>query len=236
MQHILYARFSRRHAMPPGWRSEVFNVDCMMKIVYGFWFFLLALPLSVQAGAIDTLERFLATTKSFQADFSQTTRGPSSKTPQHSQGKVALVKPGKFRWEITEPYVQLAVGDGKQVWLFDPELEQVTRRKMDAALSTSPAALLVGKRDVLRQFDLEEEEPADAEGIKWVRAYPKNKENFERVRVGFHANGQLAGMELLDTFGQTMTFRFYNLRQNPPLPAHLFTFTPPEGVEVIQED
>ncbi|MDR3159935.1 MAG: outer membrane lipoprotein chaperone LolA [Zoogloeaceae bacterium] len=208
----------------------------MMKSMYGFWFFLLALPLSVQAGAMDTLERFLTTTTSFQAEFSQTMRGPGSTTPQYSQGKVALVKPGKFRWEITEPYAQLAVCDGKQVWLFDPELEQVTRRKMDAALSASPAALLVGKRDVLRQFDLAEEEKTDAEGISWVRAYPKNKENFESVRVGFHANGQLAGMELLDAFGQTMIFRFHNPRQNPLLPARLFTFTPPEGVAVIEEE
>ncbi|MDR0736118.1 MAG: outer membrane lipoprotein chaperone LolA [Zoogloeaceae bacterium] len=208
----------------------------MLKTFYGFWLFLLAWPFFAQAGGIDALERFLAATTSFQAEFSQSTRGPSSKTPQYSQGNVALVKPGKFRWDIREPYAQLAVGDGKYIWLFDPELEQVTRKKMDAALSASPVALLVGKRDILRQFDLAEEENADAEGIAWVNAHPRNKEHFELIRVGFHANGQLAGMELLDAFGQTMTFRFHNPRQNLRLPAHLFTFTPPEGVEVIGED
>jgi outer membrane lipoprotein carrier protein len=207
-----------------------------MKIFYGFWFFLLALPFSAQAGAMDALERFLTTTRSFQAEFSQSTRGPSSQTPQYSKGKVALVKPDKFRWEVSEPYAQLAVGDGKQVWLFDPELEQVTRKKMDAALSASPAALLVGKHDILRQFDLAEEGKADAEGIAWVTARPKNRENFENIRVGFHANGQLAGMEFLDAFGQSTTFRFHNPQQNPRLPARLFTFTPPEGVEVIGEE
>jgi outer membrane lipoprotein carrier protein len=211
-----------------------YQADLMMKIFYGFC--LLALSFSVQAGGIEALERFLAATTSFQAEFFQTTRGPSSETPQHSQGSVALVKPGKFRWEVTAPYAQLAVGDGQWVWLFDPELEQVTRRKMDVALSASPAALLMGKRDILRQFDLVEDEKADAEGISWVDARPKNRENFENIRVGFHANGQLAGMELLDAFGQSTRLRFHNPRQNPRLPARLFSFTPPEGAEVFGED
>ncbi|MDR0674083.1 MAG: outer membrane lipoprotein chaperone LolA [Zoogloeaceae bacterium] len=208
-----------------------------MKTFYGCGLFILtACPFSIQAGGIDALERFLATTTSFQSEFSQSTYGPSSKMPQTLEGNVAILKPGKFRWEVTAPYAQLAVGDGEQVWLFDPELEQITRRKMDIALSASPAALLVGKRDILRQFELTEEEKADTEGISWVNASPKNKENFENIRVGFHANGQLAGMELLDTFGQITTLRFHNPQQNPRLPTRLFIFTPPEGMEVIESD
>jgi chaperone LolA len=207
----------------------------VLKIFFcGFW--LPALPFSVQAGAIEALERFLTTTNSFQAEFSQSTRGPNQQMPQYSKGSVALVKPGKFRWEITEPYAQLVVGDGKQIWLFDPELEQVTLKSMDTAFSASPAALLTGKRDILRQFELSEEDRADAEGLLWVSARPKNKENFENIRVGFHADGRLAGMELLDTFGQTTVFRFQYSRQNPRLPAHFFRFTPPEGMEVIREE
>ncbi|MDR2365022.1 MAG: outer membrane lipoprotein chaperone LolA [Zoogloeaceae bacterium] len=205
-----------------------------MKILRGFWLFPLALPSVVHAGAIDALERFLTATKSFQAEFSQSTFGQNSPAPQSAKGSVALARPNKFRWEISEPYAQLVVGDGKQVWLFDPELEQVTRREMDAALSASPVALLVGKRDILKQFDLLEEGKADAEGIFWASAHPKNKESFESVRVGFHANGQLAGMEFLDAFGQTTAFRFHRLQQNPRLPDRLFTFIPPEGVDVIE--
>jgi outer membrane lipoprotein carrier protein len=208
----------------------------VLKTLCGFWFFLLTLPFSVQAGAIDALERFLTATKSFQAEFSQSTFSPNSREARRARGSVALAKPDKFRWEVSEPYAQLVVGDGKQVWLFDPELEQVTRRKMDAALSASPAALLVGKRDILSQFELAEEGKADAEGIAWVSARPRDKESFERIRVGFHANGRLAGMEFLDAFGQTTAFRFHRFQQNLRLPDSLFSFVPPEGADVIEGD
>ncbi|MDR1888572.1 MAG: outer membrane lipoprotein chaperone LolA [Zoogloeaceae bacterium] len=190
--------------------------------------------ITAYAGAQESLKRFLASTRSFQAEFSQTTQGPNSRTQQVSNGKMAILKPGRFRWEVVHPYAQLIVGDGKKIWLHDPELEQVTVKSLDQALGATPAALLIGNGDdVLRQFDLSETDRAD--GLDWVEARPKkgSDASFEKIRLGFDPDGKLKAMELFDSFGQTTRLQFSALQQNPKLPPRLFIFTPPQGTDVI---
>lgn len=194
----------------------------------------LSFPLLAHADATQMLKQFLASTKSYRAEFSQTVMSKSGRKPQSSTGKVAFAKPGKFRWEIEKPFPQLMVGDGQKVWIYDPELEQVTTRKMDQALGATPAALLSGSSDLERNFDLTEKGTMD--GMQWVEARSKGQEaSFEMVRLGFAPNGELKAMELLDNFGQTTTLRFHQPERNPALPASLFKFTPPPGVDVIGE-
>ncbi|GHU10922.1 outer-membrane lipoprotein carrier protein [Betaproteobacteria bacterium] len=191
---------------------------------------------TAHAGALDALKKFLADTRSFQAEFSQSVQGPNSRAAQVSKGKMAIQKPGKFRWEITQPYVQFIVGDGKKIWLHDPELEQVTLKDMDQALGATPAALLMGTGDdVLRQFDLMES--GKAESLDWVEARPKKgaDTSFEKIRLGFDAAGKLEKMELFDNFGQTTRLQFFKQQQNPRLASALFVFTPPPGADVIGE-
>lgn len=186
------------------------------------------------AGALTSLKQFLAGTRSYQADFTQTTQGPSSRMPQVAKGKLSILKPGRFRWEITQPYVQLIVGDGKKIWLHDPELEQVTVKNLTQALGTTPAALLIGNGDdVLRQFDLTETGTVDA--LEWVEARPKkgSDASFDKIRLGFSRAGKLQQMELFDSFGQTTYLQFSRQQQNPDLAPALFVFTPPAGTDVI---
>ncbi|MDR3055800.1 MAG: outer membrane lipoprotein chaperone LolA [Zoogloeaceae bacterium] len=205
----------------------------------GFLTFLTLLALvpdMAHADALESLKNFLAGTRSFQAEFSQSVQGVNSRAPQLSKGKMAILKPGKFRWEITQPYVQLIVGDGKKIWLHDPELEQVTVKEMGQALGATPAALLMGTSDdVLRQFDLTES--GKAESLDWVEARPKKgaDTSFEKIRLGFGTAGKLEKMELFDNFGQTTRLQFSRQQQNPKLPPGLFTFTPPKGTDVIGE-
>jgi outer membrane lipoprotein carrier protein len=197
-------------------------------------FFSLASTTACGAGAVENLKAFLANTRSFQAEFSQSVQGQNSRAPQVSQGKVAILKPGRFRWEVTQPYVQLIVGDGKKIWLHDPELEQVTVKDMDQALGATPAALLLGSGDeVLRQFDLTES--GKAEALDWLEARPKKgaDTSFEKIRLGWSAAGKLERMELFDNFGQTTRLRFSHSQQNPKLSPDLFRFTPPQGTDVL---
>lgn len=194
----------------------------------------LGLPLLAQAGAVDALRQFLDGTRSFRAEFSQSVQPKSGRKAQHSSGRLAFQKPGKFRWEVERPYAQLMVGNGQKVWIHDPELEQVTVRKMDQALGATPAALLSGGSDILRQFNLSEGGSSD--GLEWVEARPRSQEaGFDRVRLGFTPDGQLKAMEMFDNFGQHTTLRFHQPERNPVLPASLFQFTPPRGTDVIGE-
>lgn len=191
------------------------------------------LPLLATAGGVEQLHQFLQSTRTLKADFMQIVVAKNGRKPQHSAGTVAIARPGKLRWEIQKPYPQVLVGDGEKFWIYDPELKQVTVRKVGQAIGGSPAALLSGNNDLEKNFVLAE--AGEAEGLAWVEATPKvNESGFEKVRLGF-AGGELKAMELQDNFGQTTHIRFARMERNPALPGSFFRFVPPIGVDVIGE-
>ncbi len=195
--------------------------------------FTLAFPLLAHAGAVEQLRRFLDSTRTLRADFSQIVIGKGGRTPQQSSGHVAILRPGKLRWEIHKPYPQLMVGDGEKFWIYDPELRQVTVRKAGQAIGGSPAALLSGSNDLEKSFILQE--AGEADGLEWVEARPRGGDSgFEKVRLGF-VQGELKGMELLDNFGQTTHIRFSRLERNAGVGPGLFRFVPPPGADVVGE-
>lgn len=192
---------------------------------------LLASP--AQAGAIDKLHRFLETTKTLRAEFAQIVVARNGKQPQPSTGVMMVSRPGKFRWQIEKPYSQLLVGDGEKVWMYDPDLRQVTVKKMSAALGSTPAALLVSTTALEKNFVLRE--LGEREGLEWLEAKPKSGDSgFEKLQLGF-AGSDLKAMELFDNFGQTTSLAFVHIERNPVLAATHFRFTPPAGVDVIGE-
>jgi len=193
---------------------------------------LLVAPLA-QAGAIDKLHRFLETTKTLRADFVQIVVAKNGKKPQQSTGVMMISRPGKFRWQINKPYAQLLVGDGEKVWIYDEDLRQVTVKKFDAALGSTPAALLVGGNALDKNFTLRE--VGEREGIEWLEAIPKSTDSgFEKLQMGFVGN-DLKAMELFDNFGQATSLIFTRFERNPQIAPALFHFTPPAGVDVIGE-
>ena len=193
---------------------------------------LFAAPIA-HAGAIDTLHRFLESTKTLRADFSQTVIAKNGRKPQVSNGVLMLSRPGKFRWQIEKPYAQLLVGDGDKVWIYDPDLRQVTVKKVGNALGSTPAALLVGDDALDKNFTLRE--AGERNGMAWLEAIPKSADSgFEKLQLGF-AGSDLKAMELYDNFGQTTSLAFSHLERNPQIAPGLFRFTPPAGVDVIGE-
>jgi outer membrane lipoprotein carrier protein len=194
---------------------------------------LFATALPAQADARARLDAFVAGTKGLKAQFSQTVTDAKGRKTQEASGTLFLSRPGKFRWVYSRPYAQLIVGDGKKLWIYDEDLDQVTVRKLDQAIGESPAALLAGSNDIEKLFDLKEAGGRD--GLEWLEATPKGKEgSFERVRMGFRGN-DLVAMELQDNFGQTTLLRFNGLERNPAMGGSLFRFTPPKGVDVMGE-
>lgn len=192
---------------------------------------LVALAPLAQAQGIERLNAFLSGVQSARADFTQRLIDRTGKVTQESRGTLEFSRPGKFRWAYTKPYAQVIVGDGERVWIHDPDLNQVTVRKLDVALGSTPAALLAGNNEALKAFTLTDEGAKD--GLAWVAAVPRGKESsFERIRIGFSAEG-LAAMELSDALGQRTSLRFSGFTRNPRLDAASFRFTPPEGADVI---
>lgn len=187
-----------------------------------------------EAGAISSLKSFIQNARTVRAEFSQTVLDKNTRVVQRGSGVMQFERPGKFRWVYEKPYEQLIVGDGARIWFYDHDLNQVTVRKLDAAIGSSPAALLAGSGNIETDFDLEE---IGLQGdTEWLEARPKAKEStFEWVRLGFSRKGTLKAMELHDHFGQTTVLAFVGLEQNSRLAPELFRFNPPPGADVISE-
>ena len=183
------------------------------------------------ASSLDALKSFIAATASAQGEFEQKVYDRNRKLTQTSSGTLAFLRPGKFRWTYVKPYAQLIVGDGARVWVYDEDLKQVTVRRLDKALGSTPAALLAGSNEIERAFKLSDQ--GEKDGLEWVEAVPRAGEsNFEKIRMGFGFSG-LEIMELADSFGQTTVLKFTSFRRNPGLDAALFKFVPPKGADVI---
>ena len=152
---------------------------------------------------------------------------------QTASGKLVFARPGKFRWEYEKPYQQTIVGDGEKLWVYDKDLNQVTVKKLEGALGSSPAALLAGSNEIEQYYNLDAKGMKD--GLDWLEAYPRDQDTmFEKVRMGFKGN-TLDTMELYDHLGQVTVIRFGKIERNPKLAASLFRFTPPAGADVIED-
>jgi len=192
---------------------------------------LLLVPVLARAGAVQRFHEFLRDTHGARATFEQKVYDRERRLVQASTGSFTFLRPGRFRWTYAEPYAQLIVGDGERVWIYDPDLKQVTVRPMARALGSTPAALLAGSADVERAFTFSEAGSDD--GLEWLEAKPRGDDaGFERIRLGLAADGVRA-MELSDHFGQTTVLRFIGLVRNPPLDPSEFRFVPPEGADVL---
>ncbi|MGH8687947.1 MAG: outer membrane lipoprotein chaperone LolA [Burkholderiales bacterium] len=193
----------------------------------------LLVPALAQADAMQRFHEFLRDTHSARADFEQKVYDREHRLVQASTGRFEFQRPGRFRWQTLQPFEQLIVGDGERVWIYDPDLKQVTVRPMGKALGATPAALLAGSADVERAFTFAD--GGRERGLEWLVATPREKESgFDSMRLGFGASG-LEAMELADHFGQTTVLQFSRIARNvTPDPAS-FRFTPPKGVDVLGE-
>lgn len=195
-----------------------------------------AVLLSGTAAAADTgrerLDAFLAETHTLRADFSQALYDENLKPLEESRGRMQIQRPGRFRWDYETPYPQVIVADGANVWIYDSELEQVTIRALGDAVGNTPALLLTSDRPLEESFAVRDLGLQGA--LAWVELTPRESEEatFSSVRLGF-SDRSLEMMELKDSFGQLTQLSFSGVEKNPQLDETLFSFTPPDGVDVI---
>lgn len=186
------------------------------------------------AGARESLDRFTSDLRGLEGRFVQRVYDGRGRVKESSSGRVALSAPRQFRWEYAEPYPQLIVADGSKVWVYDPDLEQVTVQPQGTEERNSPLAALIEPGRLDRDYIVEE--AGDSEGLQWLAISPKGEEDagFQSARLGFGAGG-LARMEVIDALGQRTEIAFSGWRKNPSFAAGTFTFDPPEGVDVVGE-
>lgn len=187
---------------------------------------------SARADAVDTLRDFVRDVKSGRAEFTQTVSSPDGARRKVSSGSFEFQRPDRFRFAYARPYEQLIVGDGRKVWIYDADLNQVSVRALSQAIGATPAALLAGAA-LERDFVLQAQPAQD--GLDWVQATPRARDGaFQSMRIGFRGK-DLAEVEILDSFGQRSRLQFSRYEANPALPESAFRFVPPKGADVIEQ-
>lgn len=184
------------------------------------------------AGGRQSLDTFTKGLKGLDGQFSQQVFDTKGKRKETATGRVALSAPRLFRWEYAKPYPQLIVADGKQVWIYDPDLKQVSTRAQGVEEQNSPLAALIDPQRLERDFNVRE--TAAQNGLEWLELTPKRDDGagFQNARLGFNAGG-LARMNIVDALGQRTEITFSGWKRNPSFAANTFTFSPPKGVDVV---
>src|SRR6204780_1160829 len=154
------------------------------------------------------VEKYLNGLASWTADFEQTIDDGRGNVLRSAAGRLYLQRPGKFRWDYSQPSEQLVLADGKQIWFYDKDLAQANVRDMDTSLASTPASLLSGSASVSTQFNVTAMPPSA--GLQWFQLVPKHADtDFQLVRIGFN-KGELRPMFLADKLNQITQLPFFN--------------------------
>jgi outer membrane lipoprotein carrier protein len=191
------------------------------------------LPHLASADGVAAIERFFADLTTLKGGFVQQVRDGNGALIEESGGTIQIQRPGKFHWQTTHPYLQQVVGDGERIWIYDPDLEQVTVRRQQGALGNTPATLLTRAGALQQQFTLL---PLARSGsLQWVELIPREQQGgYERLLVAM--DGEVLRMiQLEDSLGQQTRIELFKLMSNISLPAMQFEFVPPAGVDIVGE-
>jgi outer membrane lipoprotein carrier protein len=195
------------------------------------------------ANGLNSLEKFIKTTQSGRAEFTQTVTAPAreGQTPRvkNSSGSFEFQRPNKFKFSYKKPFEQFIVADGQTLWLHDVDLNQVTQRKQSSVLANTPAALIASAADLSAlKADFNLENAPDKDGQSWVLATPKAKDTqLSSVRIGFKPGDktvELGTLEILDSFGQRSVLKFSQTQTNINFAADAFRFTPPSNADLLR--
>lgn len=198
----------------------------------GLFFLLLASTLTFANDAARLrLDAFAKGIDAISGTFEQRVADPNGGAGKTSSGTLALKAPRQFRWETKAPYQQLIVADGDNVWIYDPDLGQVTVRAQGSEEAQSPLTVLTDLSQLDRHFTTSEQ--GEREGLSWLRLQSKDKEpQFNFCELGLSTTG-LERMHFEDTLGNHTEIHFSLWQRNPKLAPDAFKFSPPKGIDII---
>lgn len=181
----------------------------------------------------DPLEHFFQTVQTYKASFTQVVLDEALNPIQESSGTLYIARPKRFRWDYDTPVKQQIISDGKRIWVYDIELKQVTVRALEGALGDTPAILLAGRGRLADSFTVKH---VGQQGeLEWMQMVPKKDDGgYQDIRLGFD-NGVLRQLVMVDRFGQTTRVTLKDNAENRHLDLKRFSFTPPAGVDVVQQ-
>ncbi len=196
------------------------------------WAAVIGLSLHTPAWAEDTaLEHFTASLQTLEGEFRQSVSA-SGKATQEATGRMALKRPGRFLWDYTRPYRQTLIADGDALWVYDPDLEQATRKPLDEALRNAPVSIFLEDRPLGEDFLITA--LGEEDGLSWFSLKPRRDvSDFSLIEIGMH-EGLIRQMRLTDALEQRTLVSFSALKLNEPIDDSRFAFTPPEGVDVVR--
>ena len=181
--------------------------------------------------ARERLDSFFTDVKSLKGTFTQQVFDKKGAVTQNSSGDLFLSRPGRFRWVYKTPEPQEMIGDGKNVWVYDKDLEQVTVKPVNQAVSNTPIAILTRLDPPGNQFNVQEIQ--GGAGLDWHQLVPKQaNRDFKYIQLGLDTAGNLKRMVLFDQLGQRTEISL-NAQNNVPISGSTFYFSPPSGVDVI---
>jgi outer membrane lipoprotein carrier protein len=221
----------------------------MKHFIFCFTLLVFAIPNAIHAqpvapSGIEQLNQFVKTVRAAQGEFvQQQMRSPKANEPQdkpkmirQTSGQFVFQRPGRFVWDTQKPYEQKLIMDGKQLLMWDKDLNQLTVRLANQALAASPAAILFGDAALDQQFDLEE--AGTKTNLQWVNLKPKAKPGqgdlpYTQIAIGM-SSGLPRALELTDGFGSMVLVIFNSMQINPSVDPIRFQFKPPQGAEVVR--
>lgn len=187
------------------------------------------------AEPVDALRLHLKALHSMQASFKQTVR-EGGNIIQTAKGMLYLQRPGKFRWQQKQPLPQLIVSNGKTLWIFDEDLEQVSIKKLDNEIQGTPAFFLSGYDEQLaRDYQVSQEVSDNGDNSTFKLTVKPNIESSYRRLILRYKKQQLVSLELVDKLGQTTQLFLSHIQLNQTISDKLFTFTPPKGVDIVHQ-
>lgn len=207
----------------------------LLSYVLAFTAAVTSITAQADENAVEAFHRILSQHQTLSADFVQVVVDPNGKPLQQTTGSIDLKKPDLFRWVTDKPYSQELVSDGTYVWLYDKDLEQVTRQPLDKRATATPALLLSNDvKAIEKSFDVQGR--TDGNGLWFFQLKPKDKDSlFTELRMSFD-NSHLKEMSFSDSLAQQTRITFRNMEEDTILPANLFQFTPPKGVDLIEQN
>ncbi len=205
----------------------------MVRILFSFLLFAVS-SVSLAGAGREALDDFLADLDTLQAKFEQSVLDTENATSGLMHGLFLLDRPGKFRWDYVSPRKQVILADGRDVWVVEEDLKQVTRHLQRWALKGTPAAFLTMDTDVDADFEIVE--IGERMGMQWLELIPRDPDSdLNRVLLAF-ADRELRHMELNDKFGQISRFRFFEVQRNLPIDPDLFVYQGEDDWDVMQVD
>lgn len=195
--------------------------------------FLLFICSMLHASPVSDLQQVLSKFKTLQANFTQMVMSDDGSLLQKATGDVKIVRPGKFLWQTKAPMQQSIITNGKTVWVYDPDLQQVVVRELSQSLTKTPMLLLTQDHVSLQNTFNIDSKALNDHVTQFTLTPREDDQLFSNVKLDFQGN-HIQSMQFENRLGQTTKILFSNVTMNRSVDTTQFEFVPPKNVDIVK--